>query len=408
MHIEVPANVPLLLQTIDCEGRTLNTSQTPLSLRPGEVDQCHGCHRRSEAGLALSQTAAGMGLVPPSRLGEGTVSLFAGGDNTDVATETQEGWGIALEYDRDVVPILEGRCMPCHDGTNAEAGLVLDQPGVEPGSTWWTLVADFNQAEVPIDRRAPTPSGAGLLRKPQLTRYVRFMDARGSLLYWKAANARTDGRTDADFADDATDGFADVDFGAAHPTDITAAELAILGRWIDSGAGAGGLFLEDSIPPTLAASVDLDGGGSTLTVGTVDVGAGIDAQSLEICILTEQGACESVAAPAAAEAGQVTVELATQDVEREVRIEVRDRAGNATVVRRTIGTLAGADLASGATGAGGSDGTGGSGEGDGTEGGADGGGDDDGGGGCRVGGRAAPAALALLLVAAWRRRRDDR
>src|SRR5690606_37334027 len=149
-------------------------------------------------------------------------------------------WGIDYEFERDVLPIFEARCGPCHAGTDPAAGLPLLEPGLEAGSTWWRRAADTSQAFVPTDRIAPNPVHDGLnVRTPQLTRYVRFMNARGSLLYWKAANARTDGRTDGQFADDAENGFADVDFGDDHPTDITADELAVLGRWIDTGAGAG-------------------------------------------------------------------------------------------------------------------------------------------------------------------------
>ena len=55
------------------------------------------------------------------------------------------------------------------------------------------------------------------------------MFARESLLYWKAANQRTDGRSDSTYDDD-------IDFGADHPTGVTEEELAIIAAWLDSGA----------------------------------------------------------------------------------------------------------------------------------------------------------------------------
>lgn len=67
------------------------------------------------------------------------------------------------------------------------------------------------------------------LHRPYTSKYVNNMFARESLLYWKAANRRTDGRTDDTYGDD-------IDFGVDHPTDITSSELKIIGDWLDSGA----------------------------------------------------------------------------------------------------------------------------------------------------------------------------
>jgi len=325
----VPADVPILVQAIDCAGRTLSTSQTPMSLRPGEDLRCDGCHVRSQPGLPFADTAAAMPDYPIHAAGEGVVQLLAGQSEDDVATRTVDGWGTAFEFERDVWPILQSRCASCHTGDDAAAGLVLDAPSLETGSTWWRLVADGGQSFVPADLVAP----GGPLRKPQLTKYVRFMNARGSLLYWKAANERTDGRADADWADDAENGFADVDFGAAHPTDIADDELAVLARWIDTGAAAGAGVLADATPPTLAVRATPS---DELAIGTVDVGTGIDPTSLTICRVGTTGTCSAIPAPAAAEAGVVTIAVSELANDVELRVRVRDRAGNETVVQRTF------------------------------------------------------------------------
>ena len=69
------------------------------------------------------------------------------------------------------------------------------------------------------------------IQRPYTSKYVNSMFARESLLYWKAANQRTDGRTDATYPND-------IDFGPDHPVTITAAELRTLADWLDSGAGS--------------------------------------------------------------------------------------------------------------------------------------------------------------------------
>jgi hypothetical protein len=55
------------------------------------------------------------------------------------------------------------------------------------------------------------------------------MFARESLLYWKAANQRSDGRSDATYSND-------IDFGKDHPVAISPEQLKILAEWLDAGA----------------------------------------------------------------------------------------------------------------------------------------------------------------------------
>lgn len=334
----VPADVGLLLQAIDCDGRSLNTSQTPISVRPGEQLACTGCHQRSAPGLPFSDAAAAAADYTPVTAA-GTVQLLTGEDET----MELDGWGVTFSFERDVMPIFERRCVSCHAGADADAGLVLDAPGTEPGSTWWRLVADGRQDYVPGERLAPSPSSTTRVRPPQLTRYVRFMSARGSLLYWKAANRRTDGRSDDQFGPDAASAFIDVDFGPDHATDITADELGVLARWIDTGAGAGASLADDTTTPTLSVAVtDASSDARTLVVGTTDVGTGIDPSTLEVCMIAEAGACTTLAAPPAAVAGTVEIPLHEQDDGAELRITVADRAGNQTRVTRTVKALRGA------------------------------------------------------------------
>lgn len=384
VRLRVPADLPVLVQGIDCDGRTLSTSQTPMSLRPGEDLRCQGCHVRSKPGLSFDETAAALADYDVHEAGEGMVQLLAGTDGDDVVTREVESWGLAYEFERDVWPILQSRCASCHTGDTAEAGLVLDAPGIDTGSTWWRLAADESQTFVPPELAAP----GGGLRKPQLSKYVRFMNARGSLLYWKAANARTDGRTDEMFAADAENGFADVDFGASHPTDITAEELAVLARWIDTGAAAGAGAFADATAPTVVVHVQDD----ALFVGTVDVGSGIDPTSLALCSVAPGGTCSAIDAPAAAESGVVAVDLPELGDDAELRVRVRDRAGNETVVQQTLE----ADAPAGEDDDAASD--------DGPDGELD---DDrdDAGCGCTAGPRSS-AALVILIACASRRRRS--
>ncbi|HWB75734.1 MAG TPA: hypothetical protein VG755_12290 [Nannocystaceae bacterium] len=324
-RMRVPADTPLVIAGIDCEGRTLTASQVPFSLRAGEDRTCGGCHVRSTLPLRFEETAAAG--TSPELAGEGVVTLLAGGDLEDTLVEAVDGFGVDFELARDVAPIFAARCVECHGGADPAAGLPLDLAGSAPGSTWWRLAADFTQSFVPIDAQVPV---MGVLRKPQLSRFVRFHSARGSLLYWKAANARTDGRSDAD-ADD------DVDFGADHPTTITAAELRVLARWIDTGAAAGAAVLQDTWPPIVVARIAA-AAPDVLVIGTADVGAGIDADSLGIEWWQGDGWIE-VVAPTAAIAGVVEVALDAVPDDATLRVHVRDDAGNESVLTRSRAAL---------------------------------------------------------------------
>lgn len=341
-RVKVPSAFPYLMQAIDCEGRTLNTDQTWQSLRPGEVKTCNGCHVHSAAATKLpyeTSWAASPGATT-HELGTGKVQLLTGGSGAAVTTKSIDGYAYAIEFERDVMPIFAKRCVSCHGAAKSDAGLRLDiarvfhqvpTPGADD-STYFRLAMDESQSFVPAGLQRTGTHGLNL-GKPNLSRYVRMMNSRASLLYWKAKGARTDNRTDAQFGDD-------VDFGAAHPTTMTADELGVLARWIDTGCGWGPEFTQDTIDPTLHVVGVASGGTITaLKIGTVDVGDGIDPDSLSVCIVDAPGGtCGPNLAGKAEPAGVTTIPLATAltSPDAEVWAKVKDRAGNLTEERYTV------------------------------------------------------------------------
>lgn len=324
-RVKFPANVPYIMQTIDCKGRTLNTDQTWQHLKAGELKACDGCHAHSYEKVhaaPFDNSEAAKLTAPMVVLGDGTVPLIDG--------TRKPGLGYVVEYERDIWPIFQSRCVACHGDERTEAGLRLDIPTTRvrrdqpaDGSTYDRLVFDWYQKYVPAEKRIATRwTGGVALVKPNLSKYVRMLSARASLLYWKAANARTDGRTD-------TERSGDIKFGADHPTDITEEELAILGRWLDMGAPWGPDYAQDTLPPTLVAIVREAGDGKprALLIGVHDVGSGIDETSLRVCV---GDSCEPISSPPIPEDRQVEIDLSFIDPKLYIQASVSDIAGNVT------------------------------------------------------------------------------
>lgn len=319
--LRMPANMPYLMQSVDCDGRALSTDQVWQSVRPGEKKVCGGCHVHSQESMPFEGTVASRDDFVPARLGEGYVPLMDGLDaDGDVVVREVEGQGLAVQLERDVMPILERRCASCHGETDPAGGLRLD----DADEVVRCVFRDADQSCVPEARRVPgAREGRSTLDWPNYSYYARFMNARGSLLYWKATNRRTDG-----IADDERE--SDIDFGADHPTEITPEELDTLAMWIELGGPVGPRYLHDTQPPTLNVFGQVEGGALvSFRLGTTDLGTGVDVSSLSVCQLEGDG-CAWTETPEAAPHGIVDLSLPAPVTEPSTRFRftVLDAAGN--------------------------------------------------------------------------------
>ncbi|SET55286.1 hypothetical protein SAMN05216326_1362 [Nitrosomonas marina] len=335
--LSFPANTPYIMQGIDCDGRTLNTDQSWQHLRPGEEKTCGGCHvhaRPTRIQFVDSFAATPAYVIP--QLGRGQVPLLTGKSGNIVTTRKVPGYGMQIEFTRDIKPIFDRHCVSCHGGGQPAAGLALDRTNGAnhaQNTTWWCLVVDNQQTCTPPELRVTGMSGESLSR-PFLSKYIKAFNSRGSLLYWKAANQRTDNRTDAQYPND-------INFGVDHPTSITPEELGMLSRWIDLGTPGGAQELRDTQKPTLnlAATID-DDRIIGLRIGTTDVGSGIDPDSLVVCIQDGQKRCQNI--PRKADVHEIitmTLRNPISNIGAEIEASVKDLAGNETHVKWTVGWL---------------------------------------------------------------------
>ena len=97
-NLEVPANLPLELQALDADGMALRTCSW-IWVRNNENRGCIGCHEDGE-------------LSPENRFAD-ALSL-TGIPMTPPVSERR-----TVDFQRDLVPIIQQRCVPCHGADQA-------------------------------------------------------------------------------------------------------------------------------------------------------------------------------------------------------------------------------------------------------------------------------------------------
>jgi len=370
----IPADTPFTLQTLDRRGLVLNMAQTWHQVRPGEARyDCGGCHAHSQLPLDFHATAAGQPGFPVADLVHETPLLTAALDGSPT-TRVEPVPSTTVEFIRDVRPLLQRSCTPCHtkNASNPPGNLVLDDlvmTGGVPGD--YARLADDRSA-----RWGHPPVGPSSWRQSNASRYVRSFQSRRSLLVWKIFGARLDGWTNADHPTESTPGVratlpngadpnaADLDYtgtimpppGSGVPI-LSEDEKRVIARWVDLGCpidvgqGTYGWFLDD-LRPALAVTLPRPGWNSgelgSLLIGAADADSGLAAGSLSITadVAMAGRAPGSELADLAASAGDgiwsVALAPALTDISNaHLHVAVADQQGNVTRVDRRFSVGAG-------------------------------------------------------------------
>ncbi len=119
-YFKVPAQTPFYLQALDADGNAYQTMRSLTYLQPGEKISCVGCHERRDAGDAS-------GLEAYSA--DASQTLAAKREPSEITPGKLGGRPFAFPH--DVQPILNARCVACHDGERNAGG--LDLTGVPEG-----------------------------------------------------------------------------------------------------------------------------------------------------------------------------------------------------------------------------------------------------------------------------------
>ena len=106
-YVELPARRPLFFVALDEAGLSVKRMQSFLSVEPGEVTGCVGCHeQRLQAPLFQSGNQAFLGRKP-SRI------------------EPIDDVPDVFDFPRDVQPIFDRHCVECHNPDRREGGVDL-------------------------------------------------------------------------------------------------------------------------------------------------------------------------------------------------------------------------------------------------------------------------------------------
>ena len=104
-HMEVPALRSLFFVALDENNNSIKRMQSFLTVMPGEVTSCVGCHEeRTSAAVDINANAVAALKRPPSRIAPiaGIPEVF--------------------DFPQDIQPILDKYCLRCHDYEPTEAG----------------------------------------------------------------------------------------------------------------------------------------------------------------------------------------------------------------------------------------------------------------------------------------------
>jgi hypothetical protein len=368
----VVADTPFTFQTLDRNGMVLNMAQTWHQVRPGEVRvDCGGCHAHSQLPLAFESTAAGQpGFAPVDTVFQTPLLTV---DNGAPALRVEATTHLDVEFLRDIRPILQARCVSCHQGPAPPGNLDLadlSQVNGLPGD-YFRLAAD---SEAQFGHPPVIPNRSW--RQTNASRYLRPFQSRRSLLIWKLYGQRLDGWSNDDHPTESIPGNAatlpagvtaneaDLDYsGAIMPPPpalpLTAEERLQFVRWIDLGAPidsgnpAFGWLLDD-LKPTLELSAPRAGVHHqvlrTIRLGLADANSGIAPGSLSITadVAINGRAAGAELADLALAAGDGIREIALAPPlhslpQAHVYASVRDVQGNITRVARRFSITAGAD-----------------------------------------------------------------
>jgi len=141
-HFRVPAYTPISIQPLDAEGKAVQLMRSWFTAVPGEVLSCVGCHEKQNT--APPQHATLAAVLPPAEI------------------RPWYGPPRGFSFKREVQPVLDKRCIGCHNGQpqpdGREIADLTDRPQAKPPGSGRTLADQFSPSYYQLWRfvRGPT------------------------------------------------------------------------------------------------------------------------------------------------------------------------------------------------------------------------------------------------------------
>ena len=206
---EVPADRNIFLQALDADFQEIQRERTYVNYRPGEVRSCIGCHGES------GQTVPPAGSVMPHALTRAPSVPQA--QPCDLVEHGGDGKaGQVIHYPRDIQPIFDAKCVSCH-GREEPAGAL-------------PLVGDLTtQYSISYETLARRELAGPII--PEFTSFEEGDRGNHNGAYLPPCSL---GSPRSVLLDVLTDPEHSANTGDDHSTMLTAMEVMILARWIDS------------------------------------------------------------------------------------------------------------------------------------------------------------------------------
>ncbi len=117
-HFLVPANRSIFFQALDENFREIQRERTYVNYQPGEVRSCNGCHgQASHATPPIASLTPSALLRAPSAPEPQPCDLVENGGNGQA--------GQVIHYPTDIQPIFNAKCVSCHGESEPADGLRL-------------------------------------------------------------------------------------------------------------------------------------------------------------------------------------------------------------------------------------------------------------------------------------------
>lgn len=205
----VPANRAVFFQALDKDFREVQRERTYVNYRPGEVRSCGGCHGQATRTLTRTSSTTPLALTRPPSVPQPQPCDLAENGGTGLA-------GQVIHYPTDIQPILDAKCVRCHGQNNPAGNLKLTG---EPTTFYNTSYEELARKE---------------LAGPIISEFTSFLAGDRGNYNGAYLPPRNLGCAKSSMMSILTDKANAKNAKDDHSTMLTAMELMILSRWVDS------------------------------------------------------------------------------------------------------------------------------------------------------------------------------